>query len=130
MLTAILSWLSGPVVASAIDAYKAKLSADNDAGRIAADLAAKEFDLTKREAELRSAERMQMAWHHPVMLIGYALAFFILKVVIWDTCFGLGSTPAIRGQVGDWLGSTLNFFVGGSTAGAAAAAVAAILRRR
>lgn len=130
MIQAILSWLGGPIVGAAIDAYKAKLDAGNDAARIAADLGAKDLEIQRREAELRSAERVQMPAHHPVMLIGYALAFFVIKVVVWDTCLDLGSTPPIKGQVGDWLGQVLVFFVGGSIAGGAASTVAAILRRR
>lgn len=130
MIQAILSWLGGPIVGAAIDAYKAKLDAGNDAARIAADLGAKDLELQRREAELRSAERMQMPAYHPVMLIGYALAAFVIKVVVWDTMLDLGTTPPIKGQVGDWLGQVLVFFVGGSIAGGAASTVAAILRRR
>ena len=42
MWTWLASFLSGPLLSKIVDAYKAKLDADNDKDRIAADLAGKE----------------------------------------------------------------------------------------
>ena len=134
MLQLLLNWFGGPLldklVSPALTAYRDKLAADNDAGRIAADLAKREIDLRQREAELRSEERRIMPWHHPAMLLGYILVLYVGKVVVWDSMLGLGETPAIRGAVGEWLGQVAAFFVGASAAAGAITATAQILRRR
>lgn len=134
MLSTVLGWISGPflnrLVGPALDAYKARLAAGNDADRIAAEIVGRELDVARREAELRSAERMAMRWHHPAMLMGYILVAYVGKIVVFDTMLGLGETPAIRGAVGDWLGMVATFFVGVSGVASAATSVAAILKRR
>lgn len=134
MLRTILGWVAGPfldkLVGPALDAYKARLAAGNDADRIAADLAGRELAVAQREIEVRSAERMAMQPWHPVMLMGYALAAYVIKVVVWDSMLGLGETPAIRGTVGEWLGIILNFYVGGTIAQASINSVASILKRK
>lgn len=134
MLSTILRWIAGPFIdklaGPALEAYRAKLAAGNDADRIASELAGRELTVAQREAELRSAERMAMRWHHPAMLMGYILVLYIGKVVVWDTMLGLGETPAIRGAVGEWLGLVATFFVGVSGVASAATSVASILKRR
>ena len=56
IFTSILTWLGnllgGPFAKAAVDAYRAKLSADNTAQRVAADLAARELAVEQREREL------------------------------------------------------------------------------
>lgn len=56
MAATILGWLGsllgGPFAKAAVDAYRAKLTAENTAEKIAADLAAKELALNRREREL------------------------------------------------------------------------------
>ena len=54
MWTAILSFLGGPVIKGVIDGYKAKLEAGNTSERIAAELAQRELDVQRREAEVQS----------------------------------------------------------------------------
>ena len=135
MLSTILRWIAGPFIdklaGPALEAYRAKLAAGNDADRIAADLAAREIALKQREAELRSEERRVMAWHHPAMMLGYILVLYVGKVVVWDSMLGLGETPAIKGAVGDWLGMVATFFIGASaTAGTVTASVQMLTRRR
>lgn len=134
MLSTILRWIAGPFIdklaGPALEAYRAKLAAGNDADRIASELAGRELTVAQREAELRSAERMAMRWHHPAMLMGYALAAYVIKVVVWDSMLGLGETPAVRGIVGEWLGIIMNFYVGGSIAQASINSVAAIIKGR
>jgi len=128
MLQLILNWLGGPVISAGIDAYKAKITAENDADARTTELAGKALLLDQREAELRSQERIALIgrWYEPVNLMGYLLVLYIGKVVLFDSMLGLGETPAIKGAVGEWLGMIATFFVG--TRGAVS--VAAILRRR
>jgi len=128
MLQFILNWLGGPVISAGIEAYKAKITAENDADARTTELAGKALLLDQREAELRSQERIALIgrWYEPVNLMGYLLVLYIGKVVLFDSMLGLGETPAIKGAVGEWLGMIATFFVG--TRGAVS--VAAILRRR
>ena len=128
MLQLILNWLGGPVISAGIEAYKAKITAENDADARTTELAGKALLLDQREAELRSQERIALIgrWYEPVNLLGYLLVLYIGKVVLFDSMLGLGETPAIKGAVGEWLGMIATFFVG--TRGAVS--VAAILRRR
>ena len=126
MLQLILNWLGGPVISAGIEAYKAKITAENDADARTTELAGKALLLDQREAELRSQERIALIgrWYEPVNLMGYLLVLYIGKVVLFDSMLGLGETPAIKGAVGEWLGMIATFFVG--TRGAVS--VAAILR--
>lgn len=128
MLQLILNWLGGPIVSAGIEAYKARITAENDADARTTELAGKALLLDQREAELRSQERIALIgrWYEPVNLMGYLLVLYIGKVVLFDSMLGLGETPAIKGAVGEWLGMIATFFVG--TRGAVS--VAAILRRR
>ena len=128
MLQLILNWLGGPVISAGIEAYKAKITAENDADARTTELAGKALLLDQREAELRSQERIALIgrWYEPVNLMGYLLVLYIGKVVLFDSMLGLGETPAIKGAVGEWLGMIATFFIG--TRGAVS--VAAILRRR
>ena len=128
MLQLILNWLGGPVISAGIEAYKAKITAENDADARTTELAGKALLLDQREAELRSQERIALIgrWYEPVNLMGYLLVLYIGKVVLFDSMLGLGETPAIKGAVGEWLGMIATFFVG--TRGAVS--VAQILRRR
>ena len=128
MLQLILNWLGGPIVSAGIEAYKARITAENDADARTTELAGKALLLDQREAELRSQERIALIgrWYEPVNLMGYLLVLYIGKVVLFDSMLGLGETPAIKGAVGEWLGMIATFFVG--TRGAVS--VAQILRRR
>jgi hypothetical protein len=123
-----LSLLATPALNTLLEGWKAKLAADNDSDRIAADLAGRELVVQQRELELRSQERIALLgrWWEPANLLGYILVFYVGKVVLFDSILGLGETPAIRGAVGEWLGMVATFYVG--TRGAIS--VAAILRRR
>ncbi len=56
IFTSILTWLGnllgGPFAKAAIDAYRAKLSAENTSQKVAADLAARELAVEQREHEV------------------------------------------------------------------------------
>ncbi len=114
ILQPLLNFFGGPVVKGAVDAYKAKLEAGNNADRIAADLAGRELEVQQREIEVQGEYRKALLghWHEPVNLFGYILVFYIGKVMIWDAALGLGSTDAVRGVVGDWAGMIMIFYVG------------------
>jgi hypothetical protein len=109
MWTWLASFLGGPVISGLINAYKAKLDAGNTQGRIAADLAAKELDVQAREIEAQKAIRIAEIgkWYEPDKIMGYAVAIYFTKLLIWDKVLGLGATDGLAG----WADTTANLIV-------------------
>lgn len=101
--------LGGPVVNGLIEAYKSKLSADNDSGRIAADLASRELAVQTRELELQSQLRVAEIgrWYEPDKIMGYVVAIYFAKLLVWDKVLALGSTDPLAG----WASTTANLIV-------------------
>lgn len=95
----ILSFLGGPVVKGLIDAYQAKLKAGNVETKIAADLAASE--IVAQTAETNAIMRYRISeighWYEPDKLMGYCVAIYFAKLLVWDKVLGLGSTDALAG---------------------------------
>lgn len=119
MLAWIGSLIGGPVVNGLIGAYKAKLAAGNDRDRMAADLAAKELELVRREREIASqiviAE--QGRWYTAIVRPAFALVIFVYfaKVIVWDKVLGWGTTDPLTGTVGEWAGIIITAYFGGRT---------------
>lgn len=126
-LQPILNFFGGPVVKGMVDAYKAKLDAGNTQERIAADLATRELDVQAREIEAQKQIRIAQigVWYEPEKLMGYAVAVYIAKLLIWDKVFGLGSTDPLVG----WIETTANLIVLSYFGKRGAENVAKILRR-
>lgn len=99
MWMTIISFLGGPVVRALIDAYSAKLKAENVDSKIAAGLAASEIAAqaaeTKAVMQYRTAELGY--WHEPDKLIGYCVTIYFAKLLVWDKVLGLGSTDPLAG---------------------------------
>lgn len=114
MLTTILSWLGsflgGPFITGALNAYKAKLAADDSASKIAADLAARE--LAVQQVELQAQYQLRTAeigrWYEPDHLMGYVVAVYFAKLLFWDKVLGLGTTDGLGG----FAATTANLIVG------------------
>lgn len=112
-MTAILSWLAslitGPILGKALDAYKAKLAAGNTSEGVAADLASKEILLQQREAELQTQYRIAEIghWYEPDKIMGYAVAVYFAKLLIFDKVLRLGVTDPLAG----WAETTANLIV-------------------
>lgn len=128
----VLSWLGGPVLEKAVDAYKAKLAAGNTTDKIAADLAGKELLLEQREAELQADYKRALIGNplEPANLCAYIFVAYVAKVVVWDTMFGWGVTLPIRGDVGVWLGMIAMFLFGKRGAENVAMIVSGALKRK
>ena len=81
------------------DAYQAKLKAGNVEAKIAADLAAGE--IASQTAEANAIMRYRIAeighWYEPDKLMGYCVALYFAKLLVWDKVLGLGSTDALAG---------------------------------
>lgn len=99
MWMTILSFLGGPVVKGLIEAYQAKLAAGNTDHKIASDLAASEIAAQVQESnailQYRTAEIGH--WYEPDKLIGYAVAVYFGKLLVWDKVMGLGTTDPLAG---------------------------------
>ena len=116
-----LGWLGnllgGPFAKAAVDAYRAKLTAENTSEKIAADLAARELDVEARERELATqvviAEQGRWYTALPRPLFAFAFIIYVWKVVVWDRVLGLGSTDALSGDVAQWAMIVLTAYFGG-----------------
>jgi len=99
MWMTIISFLGGPVVKALIDAYSAKLKAENVDTRIAADLAASE--IASQTAETKAVMQYRTAeighWWEPDKLMGYCVALYFAKLLVFDKVLGLGSTDPLAG---------------------------------
>jgi hypothetical protein len=134
MLSAVLSWLGnllgGPFAKAALDAYRAKLAAENTSEKIAADLAVREMLLEQRERELASeiviAEQGRWYTALPRPLFAFAFIIYVWKVVVWDKVLGLGTTEPLSGEVSQWALIVLTAYFGGRSL----EKVARILARR
>ena len=107
----------GPFAKAAVDAYRAKLTAENTSQKIAADLAARELDVETRERELATqvviAEQGRWYTALPRPLFASAFVIYVWKVVVWDRVLGLGTTAALSGDVAQWAMIVLTAYFGG-----------------
>jgi hypothetical protein len=99
MWMAIISFLGGPVVKGLVDAYNAKLKAGNIDNKIAADLAASEIAAQVSETTAISQYRIAEIghWYEPDKLMGYCVAIYFSKLLVWDKVLGLGTTDPLAG---------------------------------
>lgn len=99
MWLTIISFLGGPVVSGLINAYKAKLAAGNTSEKIASDLASQE--IAAQTAETQAITQYRIAeighWSEPDKLMGYFVAIYLGKLLIWDKVLGLGVTDGLQG---------------------------------
>src|ERR1700751_5867013 len=121
MLASVLAWLGnllgGPFAKAAVDAYRAKLAAENTSEKIAADLAAREISVAQRERELATelllAEQGRWYTALPRPLFAFAFIIYAWKVVVWDKVLGLGTTGALPDEMGQWAMIVLTAYFGG-----------------
>ena len=107
MWTSILAFLGnllgGPFAKAAVDAYRAKLQAENTAEKTAADLAGRELAVEQRERELDvqllQAEQGNAFTRMVRPLWAMPFVIYTWKVVVWDKVFGFGTTDALTGFV-------------------------------
>jgi len=99
MWMTLLSFLGGPVIKGLIDAYNAKLKAGTVDAKIAADLAASE--IAAQVAEMNAILQYRIAeighWYEPDKLMGYFVAIYFGKLLIFDKVLGLGTTDPLAG---------------------------------
>lgn len=112
MWMAILSFLGGPVIKGLIDAYNVKLKAGNVDAKIAADLAATEIAAQVSETnailQYRTAEIGH--WYEPDKLMGYLVAIYFAKLLIFDKVLGLGTTDPLAGFAATTSNLVVSFY--------------------
>jgi hypothetical protein len=121
MFAMILGWLGnllgGPFAKAAVDAYRAKLAAENTSEKIAADLAARELEVERRERELATqvviAEQGRWLTALPRPLFAFAFIIYVWKVVVFDKVLGWGTTDPLSGDVSQWAMIVLTAYFGG-----------------
>jgi hypothetical protein len=111
--------LTGPLVGGMVEGYKAKIAAGNTTEKIYADLAEKELAVEQRERELNNqlviADEGRWWTAAPRALFMWAIVIWVWKVIVWDMVLGLGTTPAIGGALGVWVGWLMALWFGGRT---------------
>lgn len=99
MWMTIVSFIGGPVVKGLIDAYKARLAAGNTSEKIAGETASAE--IAAQVSEANAIMRYRMAefgrWYEPDKLMGYFVAVYFGKLLVWDKVLGLGTTDPLAG---------------------------------
>lgn len=124
MFAAILGWLGnllgGPFAKAAVDAYRARLAAENTSEKIAAELAARELAVEQRERELATqlviAEQGRWYAALPRPLFAFAFIIYVWKVVVFDKVLGgwtHGTTDPLSGDVAQWAMIVLTAYFGG-----------------
>ena len=113
----VANLLGGPIVSGLIKAYQAKLTSENTAEKIAADLAARELAVETRERELAVQQNIadEGRWWTaaPRAIACWCFAIFIAKCVVWDKVLGLGSTDPLTGSLDTWAGWLMALWFGG-----------------
>ncbi len=118
MFATVLGWfgnlLGGPFVQAALKAYSAKLAADNTAEKTAADLAARELAVQQREQELQTQYRIAELghWYEPDKLMGYCVAIYFAKLLIFDKVLALGVTDPLGGFAATTANLVVMFYFG------------------
>ena len=99
MWLALMQLIGGPVVSGLISAYQAHLKAATADATIAADLAGKE--IAAQTSETNAIMQYRIAeighWYEPDKLMGYFVAMYFGKLLVWDKVMGLGTTDPLAG---------------------------------
>jgi hypothetical protein len=112
MWMTILSFIGGPIIKGLIDAYQAKLKAGNTSEKIAADLAADEIAAQTAETQAITQYRIAEIGHpwEPDKLMGYFVAIYFGKLLIWDKVLGLGTTDGLQGFAATTANLVVSFY--------------------
>jgi hypothetical protein len=112
MWMTIISFLGGPVIKGLIDAYQAKLKAGNVESKIAADLAGSEIaaQVSESNAILQYRPAAIGHWYEPDKLMGYFVAAYFGKLLVWDKVLGLGVTDPLGGFAATTANLVVSFY--------------------
>ena len=112
MWMTIIGFLGGPVIKGLIDAYQAKLKAGNVSERIAADTAGHEIAAQVQETNAIMQYRIAEIghWYEPDKLMGYFVAAYFGKLLVWDKVLGLGVTDPLGGFAATTANLVVSFY--------------------
>ena len=110
IISAIGNFLGGPFIRAALTAYQDKLANENTVVTEKSALAQQALALQAREDELNTQYKIATvgAWYAPDHLMGYAVAVYFGKLLVWDKVFAMGATDPLGG----WAAFTSNLIVG------------------
>lgn len=99
MWLSIISFLGGPVVKGLIEAYRAKLAAGNTSEKIASETAAGEMAVQTAEIKAQTEYRIAALghWYEPDKVLGYTVAIYFAKLLLWDKVLAMGRTDGLDG---------------------------------
>jgi len=122
MWTWLLSFISGPLLGKAVDAYKAKLEAGNSRERMATDLAARELQVQQVEIQAQNQLKVAQIGHawEPEKLFAYIIVIYFAKIVLWDKVLGsfvgytanIFNTDPLTGEAVGWAAMVMAFYFG------------------
>lgn len=112
IFTWLASFLSGPLLKSGVDVWKAKIQASTDQDKLAVDLASRELIVQQREAELQTQYRIAELghWSEPDKIMGYCVAIYFGKLLVWDKVLGLGTTDPLAGFAATTANLIVSFY--------------------
>jgi hypothetical protein len=130
-----MSWLFTLLTGGLLDkligplerAYHAKLSADTDAKKLAAEQIIKLFE---GQIALATTAAQHDRWWSTRELIGKCALIYVAKIVVWDTVLGLGITPDPGPQVSGIVMVVIGFYFGAKAATDVAARLLGALAAR
>lgn len=124
----LLDWLNplNAITGALTKAYETKLTAANDAGRIAADVEIQNLQ-AKRDVILSASKD---PWWSPRTIMGWSAAIYVFKIIVWDTVLKLGVTPNPGEQVTLIVMSVVGFYFVSRAAETVANTIAGVLARK
>lgn len=126
----ILNWLIGGginALAGPLErAYKAKLTAQNDADRLEAE---KQIRFYEEQIALAQTA-VNDPWWSPRVLMAYCVVVYVSKIVVWDTVLQWGVTPNPGQQVTGIVMLIIGFYYGSKAATDVASRIFAAIGRR
>jgi hypothetical protein len=125
----LLDWLNplSAITSSLERAYQAKLAAQNDAGRIAAEV---EIENLKARRDVVLSAALNDKWWSPRTIMGWSAALYVGKIVVWDTVLQWGVTPNPGEQVTMIVMTIVGFYFVAKGAEAVANTFAGVIRRK
>lgn len=130
MWNLILSFIGGPIVTGIINAYKAKLAAQNTTDAQAADLAKAEIlgEIQNRQTEASIIRQEEGRWYTalPRSLFAFAFVIYVWKIIVVDKVIGpgcligahlcwKGTTDPLSAELSQWAMIVLTAYFGGRT---------------
>lgn len=113
----LISFLTGGMLDKLIGplerAYQAKIAAQTNKDKIAADQSIKFYE---GQIALATTAAQSDKWWSTRELIGKCALIYVAKIVVWDTVLGLGITPDPGPQVSGIVLMVIGFYFGSKAA--------------